>query len=49
MPHLTYTDCLTIQVLLTEWYSHRRVAQRLCRSNRTISREKKKRETIQVR
>lgn len=42
MSHLTYTDCLTIQVLLAEWYSHRWVARRLCRSNATISREIKK-------
>ena len=42
MSHLTYTDCLTIQVLLEEGYSHRWVAQRLSRSNATISREIKK-------
>jgi IS30 family transposase len=42
MPHLTYTDCLTIQVLLAEWYSHRWVARKLSRSNRTISMEIKK-------
>lgn len=42
MPHLNYTECVQIQVLLEEWYSHRSIAVRLCRSNRAISQEIKK-------
>ena len=42
MPHLTYTECVQIQVLLDEAYSHRKIGLKLCRSNRTISQEIKK-------
>jgi IS30 family transposase len=42
MPHLTYTQCVQIQVLLNEAYSHREIALKLNRSNKTISQEIKK-------
>lgn len=42
MPQLTYTECVQIQVLLEEKYSHRKIAVRLWFSNGTISREVKK-------
>lgn len=42
MPHLTYSECVAIQVFLEEGYSHRKIARKLWKSNRTISQEIKK-------
>lgn len=39
MPHLTYEECVHIQVLLDEAYTHRQIAVKLWRSNGCISRE----------
>ncbi len=42
MPHLTYPECVKIQVLLDEAYSHRKIAIKLNRWNSTISNEIKR-------